>query len=69
MTTVFRAGDVLRINVQFQDPETMRSHWSDTYEQDVSDVLEVQSDLVARIAAGVGSVLGVVDTSQAGGGG
>jgi serine/threonine-protein kinase len=67
--TVFRAGDVLRINVQFQDPETTRSHWSETYEQDVSNVLEAQSDLVARIAAGVASVLGVVDTSQAGGGG
>jgi TolB-like protein len=67
--TVFRAGAVMRFNVQFVDPETSRSFWSDTYERDVTDVLQAQSDLVTRIAAGVGAVLGVIDTTQAGGGG
>ena len=63
-TTVFRAGEVMRINVQFVDPRTTRSLWSDTYERDVSDVLAAQNDIVARIAAGVGGVLGVTDTTK-----
>jgi serine/threonine-protein kinase len=64
--TVFRAGDVMRINVQFVDPVTTRSHWSDTYERDVSNILDAQSDIVARIAAGVGSVLGIADPENEG---
>ena len=55
--TVFRAGDVMRINVQFTDPVTSRSLWSDTYSRDVSDVLAAQSDVVARMAAGISGAL------------
>ncbi len=55
--TVFRAGEVMRINVQFTDPVTTRSLWSDTYERDVSDVLAAQSDVVERVAAGIGGAL------------
>ena len=55
--TVFRAGDVMRINVQFTDPVTSRSLWSDTYNRNVSDVLAAQSDVVERIAAGIGGAL------------
>jgi TolB-like protein len=54
----------MRINVQFVDPRTTRSFWSDTYERNVSDVLAAQNDIVARIAAGVGGVLGVTDTTK-----
>ena len=57
--TVFRAGDVMRINAQFVDPRTTRSLWSDTYERNVSDVLAAQNDIVARIAAGVAGALGI----------
>jgi eukaryotic-like serine/threonine-protein kinase len=57
--TVFRAGDVMRINVQFEDPKTARSLWSDVYERNVSDVLEAQNDIVARIKAGVAGALGI----------
>jgi TolB-like protein len=39
--------------VQFSDPVTSRSLWSDTYERDVSNVLAAQSDVVMRIASGV----------------
>jgi serine/threonine-protein kinase len=59
VTSVFRAGKVMRITVQFSDPVTTRSLWSDTYERDVSDVLAAQSDIVRRIAAGVAGALGV----------
>jgi serine/threonine-protein kinase len=58
VTSVFRAGRVMRITVQFSDPVTTRSLWSDTYERDVSDVLAAQTDIVNRIAAGVNGALG-----------
>jgi TolB-like protein len=55
--TVFRAGDVMRINVQFTDPVTSRSLWSDTYEQNVKDVLAAQGEVVRKIAKGIGDAL------------
>jgi len=55
--TVFRAGDVMRINVQFTDPVTSRALWSNTYEKDVKDVLAAQGEVVAQVAAGIDSVL------------
>ena len=58
VASVFRAGSVMRITVQFSDPVTTRSMWSDTYERDVSNVLAAQSDIVGRIAAGVAGALG-----------
>jgi serine/threonine-protein kinase len=57
VASVFRAGPVMRITVQFSDPATTRSLWSDTYERDVSDVLAAQSDIVGRIAGGVAGAL------------
>ncbi|HRP07730.1 MAG TPA: hypothetical protein PLL69_04515 [Gemmatimonadales bacterium] len=56
--TVFRAGEVMRINVQFTDPVSSRALWSDTYERNVSDVMAAQSDVVERIAAGIAGALG-----------
>jgi serine/threonine-protein kinase len=58
IASVFRAGSVMRITVQFSDPVTTRSLWSDTYERDVSDVLAAQGDIVRRIASGVAGALG-----------
>ena len=55
--TVFRAGDVMRITVQFTDPVTSRSLWSDMYEQNVSDVLKAQNALVDKIQAGIKGAL------------
>ncbi|HKS07641.1 MAG TPA: serine/threonine-protein kinase [Gemmatimonadaceae bacterium] len=62
--TVFRAGDIMRINVQFTDPVTSRAIWSDTYERNVKDVLAAQSDVVARIASGIGGALGGTPGTQ-----
>jgi len=56
-TTVFRSGNVMRINVQFDDPVTTRSLWSETFERDVRDVLAAQNDIVQRTAAGVAGAL------------
>ena len=65
--TVFRAGSVMRINVQFTDPRTAQALWSEMYEQDVSDVLAAQNTVVERIAAGIAATLG--DSTTTGGGG
>jgi len=56
-TTVFRSGDVMRINMQFTDPVTTRSLWSDTYERNVKDVLAAQSEIVNLAAQAVANVL------------
>jgi len=56
--TVFRSGDVMRINVQFSDPATTRSLWSETYERDVKNVLAAQSEIVNLTAQAVAKVLG-----------
>ena len=66
--TVFRAGDVMRINVQFTDPATTRSLWADTYERNVQDVLAAQNDVVGRIADGIRGVLSP-DSTHTGAGG
>jgi serine/threonine protein kinase len=55
--TVFRAGEIMRINVQFTDPVTSRSLWSDTYEQNVKDVLAAQGEVVGKIAKGIGNAI------------
>ena len=57
-TTVFRSGDVMRINMQFSDPATTRSLWSETYERDVKNVLGAQSEIVNLTAQAVAKVLG-----------
>jgi len=56
--TVFRAGEKVRINVQFSDPRTTRSLWAESIERDVTDVLAAQDDIVKQITRGVQSVLG-----------
>ena len=57
--TVFRAGEVMRINVQFSDPATTKSLWAGTYNPNVSDVLAAQAAVVDSIRVGIGGVLGV----------
>lgn len=55
--TVFRAGDVMRINVQLTDPLTSRALWSDTYERNVNNVLAAQNEVAEKIALGVAAVV------------
>jgi len=47
--SVFRAGEVMRINVQLTEPLSLRHLWSQSYEQNVSDVLAAQDAVVAKI--------------------
>ena len=55
--TVFRSGEVVRINIQFVDPRTTKAFWSDTYERDVKNVLAAQTEIVNLTAAAVKKVL------------
>lgn len=55
--TVFRSGDVMRINMQLSNPATTRSLWSETYERNVKDVLAAQSEIVGLTSAAVAKVL------------
>ena len=55
--TVFRAGDVVRINVQFTNPETSRALWSETYERSVTNVLATQNDVAGMVASAIGVAL------------
>jgi serine/threonine-protein kinase len=55
--TVFRSGEVMRINLQFSDPATTRSLWSETYERNVKDVLAAQNEIVTLTAAAIAKVL------------
>lgn len=55
--TVFRAGDVVRINVQFTNPQTSRALWSDTYERNAKNVLATQNDVAGMVASAIGIAL------------
>jgi serine/threonine protein kinase len=56
-TTVFRAGEVMRITVQLSDPITTRSLWADSYTSNVSDVLAAQGAVVDSVRVGIGAAL------------
>jgi serine/threonine-protein kinase len=56
-TTVFRAGDVMRITVQLSDPVTTRALWADSYTSNVSDVLAAQDAVVDSVRIGIGTAL------------
>jgi TolB-like protein/tRNA A-37 threonylcarbamoyl transferase component Bud32 len=55
--TVFRAGDVVRINVQFTNPMTTRALWSETYERNARNVLATQDEVAGMIASAVGAAI------------
>jgi serine/threonine-protein kinase len=61
--TVFRAGDVMRVTVQFVDPSTSQHLWSEMYEQDVRDVLSAQNDIVTHIAEAITALLSAQDAT------
>jgi TolB-like protein len=48
--SVRRQGDRVRINAQLIDARTDRQLWSETYDRELSDVFEIQTDVARRIA-------------------
>jgi TolB-like protein len=55
--TLFRAGDVIRINLQLVDPATLRHHWTYTREVNARNVLAAQDSMIAAIRNQVRDVL------------
>jgi TolB-like protein len=64
-STVFRAGDRMRITVQLVEPQTIRQIWSNSYEIDVRDDFAAQDSVVRQIASGIqGAVITPTGTSR-----
>jgi TolB-like protein len=55
--TLFRAGDVMRINLQLVEPVSVRHYWTGTFELNVKNVLAAQDSLVRTINAQLRGVL------------
>jgi serine/threonine-protein kinase len=55
--TLFRAGDVMRINLQLVEPESVRHYWTGSFELNVKNVLSAQDSLVRTINAQLRGVL------------
>jgi TolB-like protein/tRNA A-37 threonylcarbamoyl transferase component Bud32 len=47
--TLFRAGDVMRINLQLVEPVSVRHYWTGSFELNVKNVLAAQDSLVRTI--------------------
>jgi TolB-like protein/DNA-binding winged helix-turn-helix (wHTH) protein/tetratricopeptide (TPR) repeat protein len=48
--SVRRSGSRMRVTAQLLDTKTMANLWSDSYDREVGDVLEVQTDVAQQIA-------------------
>jgi adenylate cyclase len=55
--TLFRAGDVMRINVQLVEPASVKHYWSESFELDVRNVLSAQDSVVRQIKSQLRAVL------------
>ena len=55
--TLFRAGDVMRINLQLVEPVSVRHYWTGSFEVDVKNVLAAQDSLVRTINTQLRGVL------------
>jgi TolB-like protein len=55
--TVFRAGDVMRINLQLVEPQSVQHYWTGSFEVNVKNVLAAQDSLIRTINAELRAVL------------
>ena len=55
--TLFRAGDVMRINLQMVEPVSVRHYWTGSFEVNVKNVLAAQDSLVRTINSQLRGVL------------
>ncbi len=58
--TLFRAGEVMRINLQLVEPTTVKHYWTYSSEMNVKNVLAAQDSIVRTIT---GQLRGVLDGS------
>jgi len=55
--TLFRAGDVMRINLQLVEPVSVRHYWTRSFEVNVKNVLGAQDSVIRAINAELPGVL------------
>lgn len=55
---VQRFGDRLRVSAHLLEAHTGRQLWAETYDRELSDVFDIQTDLARRIASSLGRALG-----------
>ena len=65
--SIRRAGDKVRVTAVLDNSETGQLLWTDTYDRDVDDILEIQSDIAKSVAMAIVPVLSpesatVIDT-------
>jgi adenylate cyclase len=51
--TVRKAGNRLRVTAQLVDPESEENLWSQTYDRELGDVFNIQSDIARNVADGL----------------
>ena len=56
-TTVQRSGNRLRVNVQLIDAETSSHLWAERFDKPVTDLFDMQDEIVARLAGQLGTQL------------
>ncbi len=60
--SVRKAGNRVRITAQLIDATTDEHLWSDTYDRELEDIFEIQSDIANQIVAALQSALGGIET-------
>ncbi|HSM72607.1 MAG TPA: tetratricopeptide repeat protein [Anaerolineales bacterium] len=65
--SIRKSGNKIRISVQFVDTSSEEPQWSQDYDREIQDVLEIQSDIARKVAEALREhVLGGVQRSQKG---
>lgn len=65
--SIRKAGNKVRISVQFVDTSNEEPRWSQDYDREIEDVLEIQSDIASRVAEALREhVLGATPQSEKG---
>jgi tetratricopeptide (TPR) repeat protein len=63
--SIRKAGNKIRISVQFVDASSEEPQWSQDYDREIKDVLEVQSDIARKVTEALQEhVLGVAERGE-----
>ena len=65
--SIRKSGNKIRISVQFVDTASEEPQWSQDYDREIKDVLEIQSDIARKVAEALREhVLGDIQRSETG---
>ena len=62
--TVRRSGNRVRVTAQLIDPKTAQSIWMESYDNDMTDVFAIQSQIAIAIASALRANLGIDERAQ-----